>query len=247
MEKVTHKAIGLGVLLLLMLPSPVFAQYSSSHYQINESFFGAGGELEDTSPHYMAKTAAGELGVDRSASTNFQAYAGFNTTDTPLLEVVVSGGIFDMGYLDENNPKAITTFFTVRNYLSSGYTVSLSGTPPVNRDGNNHMLTALTTPTASNPGQEQFGVNLVANNISPIGPFGAAPQQLPDSTFGFGQPTADYNTANLFKFVDNDVIANSPKSSGVTSFTLSTMANITKHTLAGYYGTALYVNVVPTF
>jgi hypothetical protein len=242
-----YKIFGLAALLLLLITMPALAQYASPNYKVNETFFGAGGELSEQSANYQAKVAAGELGVDHTSSANFQAYSGFNTTDVPYLEVFVNGGTYDLGYLDITAVRAITSIFTVRSYLATGYTVSLTGSPPTNRDGAHPALAALTSPTASSPGTEQFGVNLTANNLSPVGPFGAAPSQVPDASFSFGQATTDYSTANLFKYVENDAIAQSNSSSGVTQYTISAIANANKHTLAGFYTTDLYVNVVPTF
>lgn len=222
------------------------AQYSSSNYKVEETLFGAGGELENSSANYKARTSAGELGVGNTASANFQAFAGFNTTNTPMLEVFVNGGTFDLGYLQLDGPKATTATFAVRNYLSQGYVISLGGTPPKNRDGG-YVLPGISPAAAPSAATDQFGVNLAANNVVPIGPFGAAPQQMPDASFGFGQPAASYGTSNLFKFVENEVIAQSSRSSGVTLYTLSLIASAGKNAPAGVYTTDLYVNVIPTF
>lgn len=62
----------------------VLAQSSSTNYKVEESFFGTGGELDASSTNYRAKQAAGETAVGNTASTNFQAQAGFNTTDQPF-------------------------------------------------------------------------------------------------------------------------------------------------------------------
>jgi hypothetical protein len=67
-----------------------------------------------------------------SAAPTFQAYPGFNTSDRILLEVNVAGGVFDFGILDTSQVHARTTTFTVRDYLSSGYSVQLTGSPPRN-------------------------------------------------------------------------------------------------------------------
>jgi hypothetical protein len=240
----------IGFLLVTLLSgflmpfSMVYAQYTSPSYKVDETFFGAGGELELNSAHYQAKVAAGELGVDHATSSNYQTYAGFNTTAKPLLEVYVTGGTFDLGLLSTTQVKAITAVFTVRSYLSSGYTVGLGGTSPKN---SGYALTNLTSASSSSPGTEQFGVNLAANTLTGPGSFGAVPSQVPDSTFGFGVANAAYNTTNLFKYVENDTIAHSNSSSGVTQYTLSAIANIAGSTPGGSYGTSLFVNVVPTF
>lgn len=229
---------------LLMLVGVAGAQYTSPNYRVDETFFGAGGNLDNQSANYKAKTAAGELGVGNISSPNFQAQAGFNTTDTILLEVTVNGGVFDLGVLDDGQVKAQSTTFTVRNYLSNGYTVQVLGRPPTNT---NHELTAMASAAASSPGTEQFGINLAANNLPGPGPFGAVPAQLPDSTFGFGYAVSPYGTSNLFKYIEGDTVARSDKSTGVTSYTLSFIANVNKVTPGGVYGTSLFTRVVPTF
>lgn len=235
------------VLLVLMSPLKVGAQSTSPNYQVNEYLFGAGGELELSSPAYKARAAAGELGVGNISSPNYQAYSGFNTTDVPLLEVSVTGGTFNLGTLDVNAVKAGNTTFTTRDYLSSGYTVQVLGQPPKNASGTTHTLTNMSTAGVSSPGTEQFGINLAANNLSGPGAFGAIPSQVPDASFGFGTAISPYNVTNQFKYVEGDTVAQSTKSSGTTQFTLSWIANISTTTPGGSYGTSLFVRVVPTF
>lgn len=237
---------GMGAAMIFLATSSVYAQYTSPNYKVEETLFGAGGELENSSANYKARTSVGELGVGNSASANYQAYAGFNTTNDPMLEVYVAGGSFDLGYLEIGTPKAAVAEFTVRSYVSSGYVITLGGTPPKNRDGG-YTLTAINPAAAINSNEDQFGVNLVANNVVPIGPFGGDPAQVPDSTFGFGTPTSDYGTANLFKFVQHEVIAESLRSSGVTAYSLSMIASAGKNATAGYYSTDIFVIVTPTF
>jgi hypothetical protein len=94
-------------------------------------------------------------------------------------------------------------------------------------------LTPLASQTASSAGTEQFGINLKANT-SPT-TFGANPSQFPDSSFGFGFAAPGYDTANLYKYVKNDVIAKSNSSSGRTDYTISYIFNISNVTPAGIY------------
>lgn len=230
--------------LLVAAVIPVSAQSASTNYQVNESFFGAGGELDSSSANYRAKQSAGETTVGNAASANYQFYGGFNTTDQPLLEFAVNGGTYDLGFLDAISTGAAVASFTVRNYLSSGYTVLLRGASPATTAGSGHTLTALTVPTGSTPGTEQFGVNLTANTNPAIG---TAVSQSPDSSFGTGDAASDYATANLFKFVDGDTIAFSNKSSGQTNYWMSMIANVSRDTPAGQYGGSLNIQVVPTF
>lgn len=231
-------------LMSVLSVATVFAQQSSStNYKVNEVYFGSGGDLNICSTNYCSKQSAGELTVGNTSSTSYQAQAGFNTSDTPLLEVNVNGGTFDLGVLDATAVHTTSASFTVRNYLSNGYVVHLTGDAPTSLE-NGHALTPMASAAASSPGTEQFGVNLRLNTAPSIG---ADPQQQPDSTFGFGTASTGYNTPNQFKFVNNDTIASSPKSSGTTFYTLSIMANISTQTPAGVYGGSLSVVVVPTF
>jgi hypothetical protein len=219
------------------------AQSTSTNYKVEESFFGTGGELDASSTNYKAKQSAGEMTVGNSASANYQFQGGFNTTDTPLLEVAVNGGTYDMGVLDISSTGNVTATFTVRNYLSSGYVVRLNGQAPTD-SVSGHSLTSLSTASSSVPGTEQFGVNLVDNGNPDIG---SNPAQVPDSTYSFGTPVAGYDTGNLFKFVDGDTIAMSPKSSGQTNYALSIIANVARSTPSGQYGGHLDLQVIPTF
>lgn len=158
----------------------------------------------------------------------------------------MNGGTFDFGVLDASVVSALTTTYTIRNYLASGYVVTLVGTTPKNNSGG-YSLAGISTPLASSPGTEQFGINLAANSLSGPGSFGAVPAQIPDSSFSFGAATADYDTTNEFKYVEGDTIAQSTKSSGTTQYTLSMIANISNTTPGGAYGTSLFVIATPTF
>jgi len=236
----------LAVFLTAALYGQASAQSSSSNYKVNEYLFGSGGELQLNGTAYSARAAAGELGVGNISSPHFQANAGFNTTDEPVLEVTVNGGTIDLGILSKTGVAAGYKTFSVRNYLSSGYVVQILGTPPKNNSGG-HALSNMSSPTSSSPGTEQFGINLTANSLTGPGAFGADPQQQPDTTFGFGTAASDYATTNVFKYVEGDTIASSAKSSCTTLYTISAIANISTTTPGGRYGTSLFVNVIPTF
>lgn len=236
--------MAVSLIALAVWAGPIaHAQSSSTNYKVEESFFGTGGELDASSTNYRAKQSAGETTVGNSASANYQFQGGFNTTDAPLLEVAVNGGTYDMGVLDISSTGAVTATFTVRNYLSSGYVVRLNGQTPTD-SVSGHSLDAMSSAAASTPGTEQFGVNLVDNGNPDIG---SNPAQVPDSSYSFGTAIAGYDTSNLFKFVDGDTIAMSPKSSGQTNYALSIIANVARSTPSGQYGGHLDLQVIPTF
>jgi len=237
--------LGVSLAALVVWAGPIaHAQSSSTNYKVEESFFGTGGELDASSANYRAKQSAGETTVGNSASANYQFQGGFNTSDRPLLELAVNGGEYDMGVLDASTTGAVAASFTVRNYLSNGYVVMLTGNPPSIPAPFPHTLPGMSTAAASAAGTEQFGVNLVNNGNPDIG---ADPAQVPDNTFSFGSVVTGYDTANIFKFISGDIIAMSPKSSGQTTYTLSMIANVARNTPAGQYGGHLSVQVIPTF
>jgi hypothetical protein len=169
----------------------------------------------------------------------------------PELAVNVVGGVFDLGALSTSSVAATSTTFTVKNYVSNGYVVMLSGSAPTDGPGG-HALTTLTTPTYSSPGTEQFGINLTANTSPSIG---AVPLQLPAGSppFSFGAVEPNYNYQNEFMFVPGTNIAYSNSSTGQTQYTISVIENISPYTPAGVYGNvnnmAGFIDVVavPTF
>lgn len=226
-------------IILAYSPVAVLAQSSSStNYRVDQTIFGTGGDLDATSPNYRSRITIGELTIGNTASPNYQAYAGFNTTDEPYLEMVVTSANIDLGYLDTAATKTASATFYVRAWQAGNYSVRTVSDPPTNSSGG-HQIAPLAAQTASVAGTEQFGINLVANTTG--GPcnapanFGANPQQVPDNTFSFGVAATGYDTCGLFKYVKNDIVAQSTKSTSVTIYTLSYIFNIDNATPAGQY------------
>lgn len=222
-----------GFVLIFWCPLASAQQSSSTNYSVNEVFFGSGGDLNDCSANYCAKNSVGELNVGKASSANYSQQAGFNQERDPSLTLSVMGGVTDLGVLSTGSAKTTTSTFSIKSYLASGYSAQIVGAPPTNSLPTHPQLHALTTPTASSAGTEQFGINLVANT-SPT-TFGSAPVQVPDSTFSFGTAASGYNTANLYKYNSGDVIASSSQSSGETDYTISYIFNIGSLTPAGIY------------
>lgn len=222
-----------AVTIMIGCPLALAQQSSSTSYSVDEVFFGSGGALNACSSSYCSKQAAGELGVGASSSTNYKTQGGFNTDRTPYLAFTVTGGSTDLGVLSVGSATTTTATFSVKSYLAGGYVVQTVSDPPANTPPLSSTLQNLTTPTASSPGTEQFGINLVANTSPST--FGANPVQVPDSTFSFGAAATGYNTPNLYKYVKGDTVARSTKSSGETDYTISYLFNISNNTSAGTY------------
>lgn len=232
-----------GFLLLLPVPSvlavcPTGSQSCSTTYRVDQTFFGSGGTDQNAcSGSYCAKQTAGELGVGNTCGTSYCATAGFNTTDDPFLEFVVTGNNIDLGYLDTASVKTATGTFSVRAWESGGYVVRTESDPPTNTGPGAQQLTPINPAAASSPGTEQFGINLVKNTnfCGASCDLGADPQQIPDNTFSFGQADSGYDTANVFKYSKGDAVAHSPKSTSVTNYTVSYIFNISDVTPSGEY------------
>lgn len=214
---------------------------SSTHYQASQLQFGSSDTNQNCSSQYCATAGVGGAAVGSTSSASYSSTFGPVTGSEPLLEVVVSGGLSDLGTFSSSTASTKTIVVKVRNYLSSGYTVQLIGKAPTY---GGHSITSLTTPTSSTPGTEQFGVNAVANT-SPL--VGADLTQVPSSSTSFGTVSPNYATPNKFMYSSGDVIASSAKSSGETDYTISMIINISNTTPAGQYTSDFSAVVIPAY
>ena len=228
--------IGSAMLCLFavgLISSAASAEPSSSpNYQVNETFFGTGGELEASSTNYSAKQSAGELTVGAMRSAIYSAQAGFNTDREPYIAIATLTPSVDVGVLDVGSVKYGSAQFWVRAYLADGYVVQGYGGPPKIPS---HTLASSSSLFSSTPGTEQFGINLAVNSAPVVG---AAPTQYPDDSedpFGFGVVDGDYAVPNQFRYIEGDIIANSNRSSSDTTYTISYVFNISPVTPAGTY------------
>lgn len=241
--KYARRAGGLRLLLPLvcfisLLGGTAYAQYTSSNYQTTEVGFTSGGGT-GSSTHYQSQQSLGALGVGQFSSSTFQTYPGTITPQYPYLEFAVNGTTTNVGVLSTSSPTTTTGSFYVRTYLAGGYVVVNASSPP---QYGTHTFNALTTPTTSSVGTEQFGMNLVANNSCPQtnmpASLGANPVQNPSGSFSFGQAGANYATACKFEYNwggSADTVAYSNSSSGETDYTISYLFNISGLTPSGQY------------
>ena len=224
-----------------LIGSPfIYAQSSSSNFEINEFFIGPGGELDLNSASFNARATLGDLGTGNFSSSTYQAYGGFTTTDDPFIELVVNLATIDMGVLDELTTGTGTATFSVRTYLADGYVVHVNGALPTSEGG--ATIDAMSSQAASTAGTEQFGMNLAANTTPAV--FGAAPTQ---GFNGQGVVTNEYDDDGLFQYDEGDAIATSSSSTGVTNYTASYIMNVSPITEAGLYTAATSFVVTSTY
>jgi hypothetical protein len=221
---------------------------ASSSYSMTESQFGGGGNFSSQSAGYSfvptvddGGATLGEAAVGGSSSVNYSSGAGFNTTAQPGLSMIVGTSAIDFGNVSVGVMANATAVFSVKNYTSYGYVVTVIGAPPI-YSGNGHALTALATDTAYNASAEQFGINLVLNTVAGVG---ANPVQVPTSSFSYGVAgdgttgtygtTRPYTTSDKWRFASGETVASAPKTSGETDYTVTFMMNAIQTTPGGKY------------
>lgn len=221
------RGVVVALLCVALTPLNVVAQSQSSNYRLIESSIGSGSAIQSSSSNFQARESIGDIAVGNAASSNFQVDSGAITTNEPNLAVSIPSGNIIFPSFSATTPSVTTATFSVLNYTSYGYVVQIIGTPPNN---NGYTIPPLTNGTASVPGTEQFGINLVANT-SPAS-IGANPD---NNQFGFGEASPNYGTPNQFRFVSGETVALAPKSSGITNYTISFLVNVAGLTPGGQY------------
>jgi len=223
--------------VLLVGVSYADTDLQSPNYRFTESTVGNGGLIHSSSTNFQSSgDAVGSTAVGNSGSTNYQFNSGPVTTADPALGFAVTSAAASFGNFNAAQVATATASFTVSDYTSYGYAVQVLGNPPSN---GSHTLPAMASTDISRPGQEQFGINLVANTG-----FGANPDQ---GLFGKGVAAANYNTADHFRYVNGETIASAPKSSGITVFTISYIINVSNITPGGAYTASQSVVCTGTF
>lgn len=219
-----------GLLVAFGLSGTVLAQAATSpSYRIDESTLGPGGSIQSNSANYQEAGSVGDLGVNSSASANYTAVAGYNTTNEPRLAVIVNNSSVSFGQLSSATTTTASATFSVLNYTAHGYSVYTGGASP---GTGSHNLTGLSAGGTSTVGTEQYGINLKLNTSPAIG---AEAVQVPGGTFSYGKASTGYDTVNTFRYNNGERIAQSDKSSGETDYTISYMVNISTFTPAGTY------------
>lgn len=252
------------LLLVSALPISVFAQSSSDNYQIEEYYFGTGGEVDASSDNYRARQGTGALGVGSTSSDNYDANAGSITDSEPFLEMVVENTSVNFGTLDSGTTSygaaqagACSCSFYIKTYLSGDYAVYTISQPPTSESGNSLDAKSTTGAPAVGDAVEEFGMNLVANTI--YGGFGANRVNQPDDTFADGAAfgdgpggNRDYDDPDEFAYGAGDMIAYSQQTPGepaigLTEYTISYIAKPSINTPAGFYQMNHIIVVVATY
>lgn len=147
-----------------------------------------------------------------------------------------TGSLIDFGVLNENQAKVATSQFAGATNGVGGVAVSIIGTTMTSGI---HTIDALSTRDTSDPGSNQFGLNLRDNSFPNSG----------SNPTGPGTMTAvgDYNVPNEFAFNNGDQIASSPLSTDFSTLTVTYLVNIDPDQNPGTYTSTITYVATATF
>jgi hypothetical protein len=167
----------------------------------------------------------------------------------PDCSTATSGAISFNQLFSPTDTATATSQMAASTNAGFGYSITVNGTTLTS--GSN-TITAMGSATTGVHGLSQFGLNLVANTTSTSNPaIGANVAPAANGTNYKGQAISPYDTADTFKFVTGNIIANSANGgAGGTDaqiFTASYIVNVPGSQPAGTYTTTLTYICTPTF
>lgn len=135
----------------------------------------------------------------------------------------------NMGELSTKDTLTAQSQMAAGTNATAGFVIFAVGDPPT---AGTSVIDGLTVPSLSQPGQDQFGINLVENTAPSIG-------IDPEGTWANAQPEPDYSTPNLYKYVSGDAVAYSTDVSLMKKFTVSYILNSSRNLRPGVYSTTI--------
>lgn len=211
----------------------------SNNFRLIEPVVGGTGINNSSSTNLSLRSSGALIGIGTSSDSSAQIQAGHQTTPNPALSFGIINANVVFGTFSPTATATAISSFEVSDYTSYGYIVQIYGTPPKNA---NHTITPLAQNSSSQPGTDQYGINLVANTIPTT--FGANPNF---GQFGVGNIATNYNTPNSYRFVNGDEIAYSSKSSGLTEYTISYIVNVSGLDPGGQYSATQNIVCTATY
>ena len=153
----------------------------------------------------------------------------------------IAGSAVSLGTFSTTAASTGTSVMAASTNGVSGYSITVNGgTLTCATCSGSPTIAALASQTASSVGTAQFGANL-RSNTSPS-TFGADP-----SGTGTGTYTANYGTANQYRFVTGDSVASAAASTNANTFTASYIANVPGNQPAGTYTATMTYIATATF
>ena len=139
------------------------------------------------------------------------------------------GNFIDLGEVDSTQPLEATSEMAVSTNASNGFVITANG--PTMEAGT-HVIPALSVPTASAPGNNQFGINLTLNTDPAMG-------AIPTSGTNNAVAMPNYDIPNDFTYNSGDEVAEAASVSLDSLFTVSYIINTSPNLSAGVYTTTI--------
>lgn len=179
------------------------------------------------------------------------------TGGVPDCSTVTTGAVSFDALFSPTDTATATSQMAASTNAGAGYAITVNG---ATMSSGSNQITAMNNagaPTALVLGTSQFGMNLLENittfnNATPTpAELGTNIAPASNGTNYRGQPTANYGTADQFKFVSGDEVANSANGgAGGTDaqiYTVGYVVNVPGSQPAGTYTTTLTYVCTPTF
>lgn len=140
----------------------------------------------------------------------------------------VAGSTIDFGDFSPTATRSGTSVMQAQTNAANGYTITVNGTT---LSSGVNTIPALAAQTASTIGTSQFGMNLRLNATPAVGadPSGA----------GSGTYSGNYGTADSYRFVSGDSVAQAALPTNANTFTSSYIVNIGGAQAAGVYSATM--------
>lgn len=152
----------------------------------------------------------------------------------------VAGSSINFGSFSSAATSSGTSVMAASTNASSGYAITNNGTTlTCGACSGSPTIAALSTQTASSTGTAQFGLNLKANTTPSVG--------AEVSGSGTATATANYGTANQFRFVTGDSVASVAGPTDANTFTSSYIVNVPGSQAAGTYTATMTYIATATF
>lgn len=135
----------------------------------------------------------------------------------------------DMGQLSPEATLTAQSEMAVGTNASAGFAIIAVGAP---LSAGTNVIESLDKPTPSQPGENQFGLNLVENDQPVVG-------SSPEGDWANAVVTERYALPNRYTFTSGDLVATSPNVSLMKKFTVSYIVNSHKDLRAGIYTTTI--------
>lgn len=152
----------------------------------------------------------------------------------------IAGSSINFGTFSSSSTSSGTSVMAASTNGVSGYSITVNGTTlTCSACVGTPSIAALASQTSSSAGTAQFGLNLKDNATPNVG--------TEVSGSGSATATANYATADQFRFVTGDPVASYTGSTNANTFTVSYIANVPGSQPAGSYSAVMTYIATATF